>query len=147
MTIEPQGSPEAVAAQLNDLDKAAGSFATDLGLVLDAIEPDRVAGHLEIQPRHLQPWGIVHGGVYSSIIETLASVGAGVQVVASGQSAAGMENHTSFLRSISGGRVSAEARILHRGRTTHLWECDIRDEAGKLVAHGKVRMAILDRKP
>lgn len=144
MANDPTRSPEEMAAMMNDVDRAAGAFATALGLVMESVDPDLVKGHMDIEPRHLQPWGIVHGGVYSTIIETLASIGAAVSVVPDGRTAAGMENHTSFLRSISTGRVTAEARALHRGRTTHLWEVDIRDDRGRLVAHGKVRMAILD---
>jgi uncharacterized protein (TIGR00369 family) len=120
-------------------------FADEIGLVLDTVTKERVVGHLEIQPRHLQPFGIVHGGVYCAIVETLASMGAFYNTLEQGQSCAGIENHTSFLRSLSSGTVTAVALPVNIGRTTHLWDVEIRDEKERLVARGMVRLAVLER--
>jgi uncharacterized protein (TIGR00369 family) len=116
-----------------------------MGLKIDSVGPDEVTAHLDVDPeRHTQGMGIVHGGVFAGIVETLASLGTAVHVFAEGKTASGMENHTSFIRAVRGGRVTARGFPLHRGRTTELWEVQIRDEQDRLVARGTVRMAILE---
>jgi 1,4-dihydroxy-2-naphthoyl-CoA hydrolase len=116
-----------------------------MGLVIDAAGPDEVTAHLDVDPaRHTQGLGIVHGGVFSGIVETLASIGTAMQVVPQGKTCSGMENHTSFVRAVRGGTVTARGFPLHRGRTTELWEVQIHDEQERLVARGTVRMAILE---
>jgi uncharacterized protein (TIGR00369 family) len=95
----------------------------------------------------MQPLGLVHGGVYASIAETLASLGAALSAVEAGKGAAGMENHTSFIRSVtSAATLTAVAEAVHRGRTTHAWEVRITDEEGRLVARSYVRLAILEQR-
>ena len=90
--------------------------------------------------RHHQPWGLVHGGVYATAIESAASVGASHAVRDKGQVAVGLTNTTHFLRSLTGGQVNVEAAALSQGRTQQLWRVDITDESGKLVAHGEIRL-------
>ncbi len=120
------------------------NFAGDIGLVVETASKERMVGTLEIQPRHLQPFGIVHGGVYCAIVESLASLGAFLTVAGEGKLVAGIENHTSFLRSIRGGKVTGVAVPVNIGRTTHLWDVEVRDERERLVAKGSVRMAVLE---
>lgn len=136
---------DSTAEQLNKVDD--GHFASEVGLVVDSAAKDRVEAHLDIETRHTQPMGIVHGGVYATIIETLASLGAFLTAWEDGKTSAGVENHTSFIRSIGpGSRVTAVALPIHRGRSMHLWEVDIKDEKDRLVARGTVRLAILDKR-
>ncbi len=118
----------------------ASAFLQAAGLVLDAISADRVTGHLDLSPAHHTPWGIVHGGVYTTAIESAASVGASHAVRDQGQVAVGLTNTTHFLRSLSTGRVNVEAAALSQGRTHQLWRVDITDESGRLIAHGEVRL-------
>lgn len=125
----------------------SNNFARDVGLVVESVTKDRVAGTLEVQPRHLQPFGIVHGGVYCTIVEALASLGSFYNTIDQGRTCAGIENHTSFLRSISSGTVTGVAVAVNIGRTTHLWEVEIRDEKERLVAKGTVRLAVLEPQP
>ena len=89
---------------------------------------------------HHTPWGIVHGGVYSTAIESAASIGACTAVKERGEVAVGLTNTTHFLRSVTSGRVRVEAVALNQGRTQQLWRVDIQNDAGKLVAHGEVRL-------
>ena len=119
------------------------NFAGHIGLVVESMAKDRVVGSLEIQPRHLQPFGIVHGGVYCAIVETLASLGSFYNLD-QGRLAAGIENHTSFLRSIGSGTVTGVAVAVNLGRTLHLWHVEIRDQENRLVARGTVRLAVLE---
>ena len=118
----------------------ASAFLRAAGLVIDEITSDRVTGHLQLSPEHHTPWGIVHGGVYTAAIESAASVGASRAVRDQGQVAVGLTNTTHFLRSLTAGRVSVEATALSQGRTQQLWQVDITDESGRLIAHGEVRL-------
>jgi 1,4-dihydroxy-2-naphthoyl-CoA hydrolase len=129
-------SPRLEAASL----ESASAFVQAAGLVVDEISPTCVVGHLLLDAGHHTPWGIVHGGVYSTAIESAASIGASAAVIDRGEVAVGLTNTTHFLRSISSGRVEVEAVALHQGRTQQLWRVDMTDEAGRLVAHGEVRL-------
>ena len=90
-------------------------------------------------------WGLVHGGVYAALAEMLASEATVKAVHADGSIAVGLSNHTSFLRPVTGGTVHAEARRLHRGRSTWLWEVYLKDDAGRLCAVSRVTLAIRPR--
>ena len=136
MTARPAVTPSFAPASLAD----AGAFLRVAGLVFDEITGDRVTGHLDLGPDHHTPWGIVHGGVYTTAIESAASVGASAAVRDQAQVAVGLTNTTHFLRSATGGRVRVEATALSQGRTQQLWRVDITDESGRLIAHGEVRL-------
>jgi uncharacterized protein (TIGR00369 family) len=120
-----------------------------LGLEMLEVGPERVVARLEVRPQHHQPYGICHGGVYCSIVEGVASYGAGQSARASGYpGVVGVSNTTDFLRSHSEGELVAEGRPLHRGRRQQLWQVEIRrrsDDA--LVARGQVRFQTLDELP
>ena len=118
----------------------SGAFVRAAGLVLDDIGPTRVRGSIQIGTDHHTPWGIVHGGVYATAIESAASIGASAAVAADGQVAVGLTNTTHFLRSITEGRVVVEGTALNQGRTQQLWQVDVRDDDGRLLAHGEVRL-------
>jgi 1,4-dihydroxy-2-naphthoyl-CoA hydrolase len=135
-TAMPKAAPSLDAASLDD----AGAFLRAAGLVFDEISPTRVTGHLLLSPEHHTPWGIVHGGVYTTAVESAASVGASTAVRDQGQVAVGLTNTTHFLRSVTAGRVNVEATALYQGRTHQLWRVDITDESGRLVAHGELRL-------
>jgi uncharacterized protein (TIGR00369 family) len=130
------GAPNLEAASLEQ----ASAFVAAAGLVLDEISGTRVSGHIDLGPEHHTPWGIVHGGVYTSAVESAASIGASLAVRDEGMVAVGLTNSTHFLRSVSSGRVQVEAVALNQGRTQQLWQVDIKNESGKLVAHGEVRL-------
>lgn len=124
--------------------EAASGFVRAAGLVLDEVGGARVTGHLELGPDHHTPWGIVHGGVYATVIESAASIGASLAVRERGQVAVGLTNTTHFLRSLSSGLVNVEATALNQGRTQQLWQVDVIDSGGRLVAHGEVRLQNID---
>lgn len=105
---------------------------------------DRVVMELEIRSEHHQPFGIVHGGVYCSLVESSASMGAAAWYGDRGR-VVGVANQTDFIRAVERGTVTAVAEPIHRGRTTQLWEVCIRDQADRLVAKGQVRIANLDQ--
>ena len=138
-TVTTQAVTAAPSLDAGSLEEAS-AFLRAAGLVLDEVSGSRVTGHLQLGPEHHTPWGIVHGGVYTTAVESAASVGASSAVREQGQVAVGLTNTTHFLRPVTTGRVSVEAVPLSQGRTQQLWRVDITDEAGKLVAHGEVRL-------
>jgi 1,4-dihydroxy-2-naphthoyl-CoA hydrolase len=117
-------------------------FVEMIGLDIQEIGPDRVLAMLDVDERHHQPYGVVHGGVYCSIIETIASYGAVSWASQQGIiGSVGVSNATDFLRSHRTGRLRAVATPIHRGRTQQLWQVTIvRDDDGALVARGQVRL-------
>ncbi|MGH3197411.1 MAG: PaaI family thioesterase [Streptosporangiaceae bacterium] len=125
--------------EAGSLDEAS-AFLRAAGLVVDEVTASRVTGHLQLSPEHHTPWGIVHGGVYTTAIESAASIGASSAVQDRGQVAVGLTNTTHFLRSLTTGRVNVEAAALSQGRTQQLWRVDVTDESGRLIAHGEVRL-------
>ena len=120
-----------------------------LGLEMLEASPERVRAQVEIGPRHQQPYGIAHGGVYCSIVEDVASRGAGLAALAGGRRGiVGVANSTDFLRSHGAGRLEAIGEPVHVGRTQQLWQVAIRRVSdGKLVARGQVRFHVLDELP
>ena len=134
--VTTRRSPHLEPASLEE----GSAFLRAAGLVLDEITAARVTGHLTLGPDYHTPWGIVHGGVYTTAIESAASVGASTAVRDQGQVAVGLTNTTHFLRAVSEGRVNVEATALSQGRTHQLWRVDITDESGRLLAHGEVRL-------
>lgn len=113
-----------------------------LGLRFEEVSADRVVATLEVGPHLHQPHGIVHGGVYTTMVESAASIGAGVWYADHGD-VVGVSNQTDFLRAVRTGRLTAVATPVHRGRSQQLWSVDITDDAARLVARGQVRLANL----
>ena len=106
---------------------------------------DQVVAEFEVGPQHLQAYGIVHGGVYSGVIESVSSVGAVLWARRYNQTVVGLENQTSFLVATREGKLTATALPLMRGRRTQVWQAKITNEKGEIVAEGKVRLISLDQ--
>jgi uncharacterized protein (TIGR00369 family) len=115
-----------------------------VGLRFTLVSPDRVEATLEVRPEHHQPSGIVHGGVYTTLVEAVGSTGSVAHVAADGRLAMGVHNATSFLRPTTGGVLTAVATPIHIGRTQHLWDVRITRDDGRLVAKGELRTAIVE---
>jgi 1,4-dihydroxy-2-naphthoyl-CoA hydrolase len=112
-----------------------------LDLAFDEIGPTRVSGSVAADARHHQPWGIVHGGLHATVIETFATIGGHEAIKDSGRQAVGVTNITDFLRPHRSGRLSVLATAIHQGRTQQLWQVEIRrPEDDELVARGQVRL-------
>lgn len=123
-----------------------GAFMRLLGLSFEEVGPDRVVATFDTGPDHHQPWGIVHGGVFAAVIETVASTGAYVAVKDRGQLAVGVTNITDFLRPHREGKLRAVAEPLQQGKTQQLWQVVIEREDGKGVARGQVRLQNIEAK-
>ncbi|MBV8182410.1 MAG: PaaI family thioesterase [Mycobacterium sp.] len=120
-------------------------FDNELGLVFTELTPDGARAYLEVQPKLLQPMGILHGGVYCSMVESMASVAAWTWISANGGgSVVGVNNNTDFLRAIGKGMVYGTATPLHRGRRQQLWLVTITGADDRVVARGQVRLQNLE---
>ena len=120
-------------------DDITGAFVQHLGLDLTEVSGDRVVATWVARPDLHQPYGIVHGGVHCSVIETLASIGAAVWVGDDGK-VVGVNNNTDFYRAVREGTLTSTATPLHRGRSQQVWLVETVDEMGKVAARGQVRL-------
>ena len=116
-----------------------------VGLEVVEVQDGLVRARVAVREELKQPMGLVHGGVYSSIAESITSMATWIGVQADGRTAMGLSNHTSFMRPVLDGTVHAEARCRHRGRSTWVWEVDFTDDQGRLCA--LTRMTIAVREP
>ena len=123
---------------------ALPGWVKEMGIVILTASADEVTCEWEVAEKHYQGYGIVHGGVHSGVIETLASVGAAMVAHPRGQRVVGLENNTSFIRAVRSGKLHAVARPVTRGRSSQVWEAWIRDDKEQLVAQGRVRLLCLD---
>ena len=126
------------------LNASTSGWNRAMGIHFVVATADEVVAELEIAAQHRQPYGIVHGGVHSGLIETVASVGAALAALPRSQSVVGLENHTSFLNAVREGKLRATARPLTRGRRTQVWEAMVTDAEGRAVASGRVRFLALE---
>jgi 1,4-dihydroxy-2-naphthoyl-CoA hydrolase len=116
-----------------------------LDIRFDEVTSQLVRGSIAADERHHQPWGIVHGGLYTAAIETFATTGAFEAVKDRGQEAVGVANVTDFLRPHRDGRLQVVATPIQQGRTQQLWQVEIRrPDDDKLVARGHVRLQNVD---
>jgi uncharacterized protein (TIGR00369 family) len=117
------------------------AFLHAAGLQITRLEPNRVEGFIDAGPDHHTPWGIVHGGLYTTAVESAASLGASLAVQAHGHFAVGVNNQTDFLRPHVSGRLTVTATPIQQGRMLQLWLVELTNEQGKLVARGQLRLA------
>jgi uncharacterized protein (TIGR00369 family) len=127
--------PDASSAQ----ELLRAGFTGLLGLRVDSVDPDRLIVRWEVEPTQWQPYGITHGGVYCTVVETVASYGGALWLGDEGQ-VVGVSNHTDFLRAVREGELVATGTPIHRGRLQQLWLVEIHDERERLVARGQVRL-------
>ena len=116
-----------------------GPFAEYLGLHLESASGDQVVATWSARPELHQPYGIVHGGVHASVVETLASVGAAVWMGERGK-VVGVSNTTGFDNAVTDGTLTSTATPLHRGRSQQVWLVENRDADDRVVARGQVRL-------
>lgn len=119
----------------------APSFDALYGLVLDEVGDTLVRAHVDVRPEVTQPLGLVHGGVYCSVAEAIASM-ATYQAVQPDQVAMGIANQTSFMRPVTTGTVHAVAEAIHRGRTTWVWDVRFTDDEERLCAVSRMTVAV-----
>ncbi len=139
MANDAAEKPSKMAARRN------AGFDTLMGFEILNASRDEVVIEYVVDDDHLQPYGIVHGGVHCAIVEAACSTGAGIDAMARGQGVVGVENHTSFIRAVRKGvRLRATATPITRGRRSQVWEATIRDEQDRIIATGRVRLLCLE---
>ena len=131
------GTPS--AEQLRD---AVTGFDALYGLEVLSFSDTEVTGRVAVRAEVKQPAGLVHGGVYASIAESLTSMATHVAVAAQGEMAMGLSNSTSFLRPVTEGTVHARAVRLHRGRTTWVWDVTFTDDEERVCAATRMTIAV-----
>jgi uncharacterized protein (TIGR00369 family) len=118
------------------------TFDALYGLEVLELSAERVTAQVPVTDAVKQPMGLVHGGLYASIAESISSIATATAVAPDGMIATGMSNQTSFLRPITEGTGHAEAVRRHRGRTTWMWDVEITDDAGRLCAVSRMTIAV-----
>ncbi|MGY1630867.1 PaaI family thioesterase [Geodermatophilus sp. SYSU D01186] len=130
-----------MSAELPAVDLTSASrFVAATGFTVDEVSGTRVTGTVEVGPDQHTPWGVVHGGLYCTVVESAASIGASAAVVDRGQFAVGVNNNTDFLRACTEERLDVVAEPVQQGRTQQLWQVLLTRADGKLVARGQVRL-------
>ena len=115
------------------------------GLELVEVGEERARARVAVREELKQPLGLVHGGVYAAIAESLTSTATARAVARRGRVAVGLSNQTSFLRPITEGTIHAVGRAKHRGRTTWVWEVEMSDDAGRLCVLTRMTIAVRER--
>lgn len=123
-----------------------GAYGSAIGLTVEEASGDRVVARWEVGPHLLQPFGIVHGGVHCTVVESLGSV-AGSLWLGDRGSVVGVTNSTDFYRAVRDGSLLSIATPLHRGRSQQVWVIETRDEQDRLVSRGQLRMQNLSPRP
>ena len=118
------------------------TFDALYGLQVHDISEEEVTASVPVSDHVKQPMGLVHGGLYAAIAESLASMATAMAVMKDGKAAMGLSNATSFLRPITEGTVHATARRLHRGRSTWVWDVEITDDQGRRCALTRMTIAV-----
>jgi 1,4-dihydroxy-2-naphthoyl-CoA hydrolase len=139
--MRAMAEPHDIVAMIN---ANLGGWNTRMGLSFTTVTEELCVGELVVAEQHLQPYGIVHGGVHTGIIEAACSTGAAIVAVARGQSVVGLENATSFITAVRGGTLRVTATPVTRGRRTQVWQGVVTNDAGKTCATGRVRLLCLD---
>lgn len=121
-------------------------MAEKIGIELILLTPDKVVATMPVDDRTCQPFGLLHGGASAALAETVASLGAFLNIDSETQAAVGVELNANHLRGKTGGIVTATATPLHRGRTIHVWEIRIEDEDSHLVCASRCTLAIISQR-
>jgi 1,4-dihydroxy-2-naphthoyl-CoA hydrolase len=124
-----------------------GAWLRGLGFEMEELTGTRVTGHIDVGPEHHTPFGVAHGGMFATIVESVGSLGACAAVVERGERAVGVHNSTDFLRPVVEGRIDVEAKPIQQGRVQQLWEVEFRRSDGKVVALGRLRLQNLPMSP
>jgi uncharacterized protein (TIGR00369 family) len=121
---------------------APGTLDAALGFELLEATDEVARARFAVTDKVIQPFGLVHGGAYAALAESLTSMATFAAVAADGNMATGQSNNSSFLRPVTEGTVHAVARALHRGRTSWVWDVEFRDDEGRLAAITRMTIAV-----
>jgi uncharacterized protein (TIGR00369 family) len=120
-------------------------MASTIGIKLILLSPDKVVATMPVDNRTHQPFGLLHGGASAALAETVASLGAFLNIDKDKQAAVGVELNANHIRGKRDGVVTATATPLQRGRRIHVWDVRIEDEKNRLICASRCTLAIIDR--
>ena len=120
------------------------TLSTTLGIEIIEATPEKVVATMPIEARVHQPFGLLHGGASVALAETVASVGGVVSVMGEGKTAVGQEINANHLRGKRDGVVTATATPIHKGKRSHVWHIEIKDEEDKMICISRCTLAIID---
>lgn len=126
--------------------RARGSMVEALGILIIEAGDDWLRGTMPVDARTKQPYGLLHGGASVALAETLGSMAGGLCVDSATEAVVGLEINANHLRAVREGTVTGTARALHVGRSTHVWEIRIENEAGKPVCISRITLAVVAAK-
>jgi 1,4-dihydroxy-2-naphthoyl-CoA hydrolase len=129
-------------ADRDQISRVMRGFDRLYGLELLACSDTEVRAQAIVRDELKQPAGLVHGGVYASMAEAMASLATALGVAERGDTAMGLSNMTSFLRPITAGVVHALATRIHRGRSTWVWDVRFSDDADHTCAVTRMTIAV-----
>ena len=127
---------------VEEMNKMLRGFDRLYGLELVEISDTLVRAQVQVREEVCQPMGLVHGGVYASMAESMASLATALAVMPEGDTAVGLSNSTSFMRPVTAGTVHAQGTRVHRGRTTWIWDVAFSDDAGRTCALTRMTIAV-----
>jgi 1,4-dihydroxy-2-naphthoyl-CoA hydrolase len=131
---------------VEQLNRAVRGYDRLYGLRFVALGAAEVRAEVDVREEVKQPMGLVHGGLYASLAESMTSLATALAVMHDEKIATGMSNSTSFLRPITAGTVHAYATRLHGGRTTWVWDVTFTDDAGRTCAVTRMTIAVRPRR-
>lgn len=123
---------------------APNTLLETLDIKVTEATPERVVATMPVGPKVHQPFGLLHGGASVVLAETVASIGAAVNLDLSKQNAVGLEINANHLRGVRGGLLTGVATPVHKGRRTHVWQIEIHNDEGKLICTSRCTLAIID---
>jgi len=126
------------------VDSQAQTLVQTLGIEILEYTPEKVVATMPVEPRVHQPFGILHGGASVALAETVASMGGFISIDASKQMAVGQEINANHIRPVREGIVTATATPIHKGKRSHVWHIEVKNEEGKMVCISRCTIAIVD---
>jgi 1,4-dihydroxy-2-naphthoyl-CoA hydrolase len=122
-----------------------GTLMETLGIRYIASPEGTIAATMPVDARTIQPLGLLHGGATVALAESLGSVGSYILMDREKQAVVGIEVNANHLKSTRNGSVTATGRLVHRGRTTHVWDIRVTNDAGELVALCRLTNLIIEK--
>ena len=131
-------------AAVNAMSK--NTMLEQIGIVITELGDDFISGTMPVDQRTHQPMGLLHGGASAALIESLGSLGSALSIDTNQFSIVGIEVNANHIRGVKSGTVTATARLVHGGRTTHVWQAEIVNDENKLVCTGRLTVLIVPKK-
>lgn len=134
---------EDILKQINQM--STNTMVEQLGIEITNVGDDFIEGTMPVDHRTHQPMGLLHGGASAALIESLGSIGSSLKVDLKTESIVGIEINANHIRGVKSGVVTAIAKLVHQGRTTHVWQAEIFNEEKKLVCTGRLTVLIVKK--